>query len=150
MSDPPLLPPRIIACRGSEESQRVFVGLVSSMSLFLHVTLSFVLLAIPAQARCIFQEAWPWDPLCPMEKYSHQGQSKEGTLPGRFPSPLLYSVSCRKRSWMSPKMAAILGVENSAMPKLQTYPWGFYSLGCRTCLPGLWWETQWGCVRVTH
>lgn len=52
MSDPLLLPPRVVACRGSEESQRVFVGVVSSMSLFLHVTLSFVLLVIPAQGRC--------------------------------------------------------------------------------------------------
>jgi hypothetical protein len=47
MSDPPLLPPRVIACRGSEKSQRVFVGLVSSMSLFLHVILS----SLPSQPR---------------------------------------------------------------------------------------------------
>lgn len=45
----PLLPPRVIACRGSKESHRVFVvGLVSFMSLFPHVTLSFVLPTIPA------------------------------------------------------------------------------------------------------
>lgn len=82
MSDPPLLPPRVIACRGSEESQRVFVGLVSSTSLLLHATLLLVLPAIQAQERCILQEAQPWDPLCSREKYSPQGQSKEGTHQG--------------------------------------------------------------------
>lgn len=50
---------------------------------------------------------------------------------------------------MSLKVAAILAMGDSAMPQLQTCPWGFDSLGCRSCLPGLWWEMQCGCVRVT-
>lgn len=38
MSDPPVLLPMVIAYRGSKESQRVFVGLVSLVS-----SVSFVL-----------------------------------------------------------------------------------------------------------
>lgn len=43
MSDCPVLLARVIACRGSKESQRVFVGLVSFVSFSLHASVSFVL-----------------------------------------------------------------------------------------------------------
>lgn len=35
--------------------------------------------------------------------------------PGRFPSPLLYSMPCGKRFWMPCKVAAILLVEDTAI-----------------------------------
>lgn len=43
MSDPPVLLPMVIACRGSKETQRVFVGLVSLVSFSLIASVSFVL-----------------------------------------------------------------------------------------------------------